>query len=77
MQLILIVATLLIKYILVLMKNVNCLKDFKAASWCRSDSSGAAPGKAAQTDSIIVLKYWCAGPASKGEGVVQSLTRVG
>lgn len=55
------------------MKDVTCLKDFRAASCCRSDSSGAMPGKAAQVDSIIVPKYWCGGTASKGEGIVQCL----
>lgn len=55
------------------MKDVTCLKDFRAASCCRSDSSGAMPGKAAQADSIIVPEYWCGGTASKGEGIVHCL----
>lgn len=55
------------------MKDVNCPKDFKAASCCRSDSSGATPGTAAQIDFITVPEFWCGRTASKGEGVVQSL----
>lgn len=55
------------------MKNVKCLEGFIAASCCRSDSSGATPGKPAQIVSVIVPEYWCGRTASKGEGVVQSL----